>query len=147
MWRSARPIDVCLAIHGGGTLSQQKIEEFKRKFGKQIEKYRPWGMVIGESSSIKARLYSRSASAEPDELKRLSHEMHDSFDCRIDQDGVVELRKYVDMPRSFWDSKQVHKKSFNGAVFTLLCPCSSASCKLIDGKFLRKLVNIQAGSR
>jgi len=143
VWRWAKPIDICLALNGGGTLSQEKINEFKNQFGQQIEKYRPWGMVIGDNTGLKARLYSRTTSAEANGTNKLSHQMHDSYQCSIDEDGVIELKKYVDMPRSFWESKLPKKKSFNGAVFTLMCFCENPSCRRVDVELLEKIERIR----
>ena len=139
VWRLAKPIDICLAVNGGRTLSQERINDFKRQFGHQIEKNRPWGMVINDDNSLKARLYSRTTSAEANGKDKLSHDMHDSFECSIDEDGVVELTKYVEMPRNFWESKLPKKKSFNGAVFTLMCFCEKPSCRRVDVELLKTI--------
>lgn len=144
VWRLAKPIDVCLAANLGKTLSQNKIDEFRQKFGKQIEKERPWGLVITDGSSLKAKLYSRTTSAEADGKTKLSHDMHDSFECSIDKEGVVELHKYVELPRAFWESKQIKKKSFNGSIFLLMCFCENPSCRRVDIELLKEMEKLTA---
>ena len=139
VWRRAKPIDVCLAANLGKALSQNKIDEFIKKFGHEIEKARPWGMVINDSTRLNAKLYSRTTSKNPDGKTKLSHDLHDSYDCGIDKEGVVELRKYVEMPRAFWESKQINKKSFNNSVFVLLCFCENPSCRKVDIEFLNQM--------
>jgi len=139
VWRLARPIDVCLAANGGVKLSQEKIELFKIQFGEKIEKPRPWGMVIVEDSNLKARLYSRTTSRTPNGKNRLSHEMHDSINCKIDQNGVVEIEKYVEIPRALWDSKIPKKRTYNNGVFSLICFCENPGCRRVDIEFLKGL--------
>ena len=150
VWRMATPMDVLVASLPRPTLyTEENKKELRAKHfsepNSQPDKPRPFGMLILSEDAKECFVYSRTAdpNVKPNGLYDLGHQSHDS-DCGINERGVVQLARYFQIKRSYWDSRARCKPTPTpGNCFLLLCYCEQKFCRRRDKLLIEQVVNLQ----
>jgi len=145
VWRLAEPWDVIMASLQRPTLmSEEQLREIRTAYevhwGGQLDKPRPFGMLVDSLNAETCVVYSRTAdkNVKPNGMYDLAHSEHNSA-CRINSDGVVQLAKYVRLLRKYWDSPSKNKPALNNHSYALLCYCEEKNCKKQDKPLIKTI--------
>jgi hypothetical protein len=140
VWREATTLEMFRLSTGQDAPSSDLISALQEKFGFQLNKPRPWGLVI-QPDGVAALAYSRTSDNSKSKSETvLDHSLHHS-DCYLEKDGRIECLKRFLIRSKAWNSPR-DKLNIQSMQFRLMCFCDKKSCSIEDKKFVIALKNL-----
>jgi hypothetical protein len=141
IWRLASTFEVYVLATGESSLSESTKRNLEEKFGYQLDKPRPWGLVMFENAVDSALVFSRTSDVSPPDSRNIRHPFHPSITCRLDEDGSLEYMKRMMIRRKLWVSGR-NIVQIGSIKLQLVCPCVEPSCSKFDKTLKRALLEI-----
>lgn len=135
IWREASTLDLFYLATGNNGVSAEVIHALEQKFGFELKKKRPWGLVVQSKGEFDL-VFSRTTKTPPKvSATNISHPKHMS-DCYLDQDGFVECLKRFLVPVRIW---QQFPSARTLSASRVICDCRQATCTQIDKRLISQI--------